>query len=130
MKKFSRIDKVDLTDNQLKTYEETLSALFDDLLSVKLTGEGSELAGNVDITIDGKEKFIYLVEKLTKIHILKENAKLLADFKAKAYKENGISWVDKEINNINESVENLICGKLPDSSITISVEEKVIDNNK
>lgn len=110
MKKFSEIDKVNLFDNQVKTYNETISALFDELISVKYVGENAELASTIQTIIDGKEKFLTVIESLNTAHVLKERIKILEQFKVKAFKNGTLNFVDDEISMIKESLEKLANG--------------------
>lgn len=123
MKKFSTIGKIDLTDDQPKTYAETIDGLFESIVSYKISGENSELAGKIDITLEGKHEFITIVEKLTKIHIMKERTKLLEGFKHKVYKSGNLNWVDNDINAINESIDILINGGKLTSDFDITVDQ-------
>lgn len=131
MKKFSTIGKIDLTDDQPKTYAETIDGLFESIVSYKISGENSELAGKIDITLEGKHEFIAIVEKLTKIHIMKERTKLLEGFKHKVYKSGNLNWVDNDINAINESIDILINGGKLASDFDITIDKNVnLSENK
>lgn len=129
MKKFSEIDKVNLFDNQVKTYNETISALFDELISVKYVGENSELASTIQTAIDGKEKFIAVIESINTAHVLKERVKILEQFKVKAFKNGTLNFVDDEIDMIKESLEKLANGD-KNISVDIEISNDIISENK
>lgn len=129
MKKFSEIDKVNLFDNQVKTYNETISALFDELISVKYVGENSELASTIQTVIDGKEKFIAVIESINTAHVLKERVKILEQFKVKAFKNGTLNFVDDEIDMIKESLEKLANGD-KNISVDIEISNDIISENK
>ena len=129
MKKFSEIDKVNLFDNQVKTYNETISALFDELISVKYVGENAELASTIQTIIDGKEKFLTVIESLNTAHVLKERIKILEQFKAKAFKNGTLNFVDDEISMIKESLEKLANGD-KNINVQIEVNDNVILDSK
>jgi hypothetical protein len=126
MKKFSNIEKIDLHDNEPKSFNETLKGLLDEMLSIKITGD-AELAGKIDyLTIDGKDALIGVIEKLTNVHILKERIKILEGVKVVAIKNTNLNWIDQEIKNINESIEKYINGEIKEN-IDIQVDEKIIN---
>lgn len=129
MKKFSEIDKVNLFDNQVKTYNETINALFDELISVKYVGENSELASTIQTAIDGKEKFIAVIESINTAHVLKERVKILEQFKVKAFKNGTLNFVDDEISMIKESLEKLANGD-KNISVDIEISNDIISENK
>lgn len=129
MKKFSEIDKVNLFDNQVKTYNETINALFDELISVKYVGENSELASTIQTAIDGKEKFIAVIESINTAHVLKERVKILEQFKVKAFKNGTLNFVDDEIDMIKESLEKLANGD-KNISVDIEISNDIISENK
>lgn len=112
MKKFSTLDKVDLHDNEPKTYNETLTSIIDEMLTVGVAGENAELAGKIDLTINGKQELVSIIEKLTNVYVLKESVKILNSFKAKTHSSNSLNWVDNEIDTINESINKVIDDEL------------------
>lgn len=106
MKKFSKIDKIDLNDGQPKTFEETLRGVFEDNISIKIKGENSSL-DNAELSIDGKEKFFTIIENLVKVKELKKEAQVLETVKINTLKNYDLNWINEQIENINASTEKL-----------------------
>lgn len=105
MKKFSKIDKIDLTDGQPKTFGETLRGVFEDNISIKIKGDKS--IDDVELSIDGKEKFFTIVENLMKVKELKKEKQVLETVKINTMKNYDLNWINEEIENISSSTDKL-----------------------
>jgi DNA repair exonuclease SbcCD nuclease subunit len=106
MIKFSKIDEsASLFDNRQKTFTEILTCLVDEVLTVKIEGKDASISENVQITIDGKENLVKLIEKLVEVNSAKTSKKVLEHVKYRSAIELDLNWINREVDKLNKIIE-------------------------
>jgi peptidoglycan hydrolase CwlO-like protein len=127
MKKFSNLNKIDINDDQPKTFLELLEGFYDETLSIKVEGQIAENLTQDVISITGKDDFLKLVEKLVKVNILKERVKLLEAVKVKTFKNRTLNWIDGDIQEAEQQLNAVVEGS---SDVEFNITELINDLNE